>query len=374
MAVYKLFPSADTTLYSAYPTMNTGLDEIVEISTDFKQGNPQNNGKLPQVSRTLIKFDTQELNNLFENIILDSSWRASIKLKTANVTGLSSTLKVVVNAVAEDWDMGNGQFLDSPLNTSGASWFYRNSLNTLNWDTGSYAIGVTGSYPVDRGIELQGGGSWYYDVEATQSFQYYTDPDISLNVTEIVGNWTSSLYPNYGLIVRQSSSQEFVDNIQAQSTLKYFSRDTDTIFPPELYIEWDDFTYETGSLTVLNTIPNTIILSGNKGKYRRDDKVRFRVNSRPKYPIKTWQTSSQYTTNYALPESSYYSIKDVYTNEVAIIQDSTYTKLSCDGTSSYFDVFMNGLEAERFYKIEVQTTINGNILTEIVGEFIISND
>ena len=32
MSIYKIFPEADTTLYSAYPTKNTGLDEILEIS------------------------------------------------------------------------------------------------------------------------------------------------------------------------------------------------------------------------------------------------------------------------------------------------------------------------------------------------------
>ena len=32
MAVYKIFASADTTLYSSSPAANTGLDEILEVS------------------------------------------------------------------------------------------------------------------------------------------------------------------------------------------------------------------------------------------------------------------------------------------------------------------------------------------------------
>ena len=32
MAVYKIFPSKDATLYSLFPNMNTGLDEIVEAT------------------------------------------------------------------------------------------------------------------------------------------------------------------------------------------------------------------------------------------------------------------------------------------------------------------------------------------------------
>jgi len=32
MAVYKIFPTQDATLYSLFPTMNTGLDEIIEAT------------------------------------------------------------------------------------------------------------------------------------------------------------------------------------------------------------------------------------------------------------------------------------------------------------------------------------------------------
>ena len=44
MAVYKIFPTQDATLYSMFPSMNTGLDEIIEstqtqIATE-NNGNP----------------------------------------------------------------------------------------------------------------------------------------------------------------------------------------------------------------------------------------------------------------------------------------------------------------------------------------------
>ena len=34
MAVYKIFPEKDSTLYSEYPNMNSGIDEIIEADTD----------------------------------------------------------------------------------------------------------------------------------------------------------------------------------------------------------------------------------------------------------------------------------------------------------------------------------------------------
>ena len=33
MAVYKIFPEKDATLYEQYPSMNTGLDQILEASS-----------------------------------------------------------------------------------------------------------------------------------------------------------------------------------------------------------------------------------------------------------------------------------------------------------------------------------------------------
>ena len=52
MAVYKIFPTQDTTLYSMYPTMNTGIDEVLETSLDVNVSPTTS----PQASRFLIQF------------------------------------------------------------------------------------------------------------------------------------------------------------------------------------------------------------------------------------------------------------------------------------------------------------------------------
>ena len=66
---------------------------------------------------------------------------------------------------------------------------------------------------------------------------------------------------------------------------------------------------------------------------------------------------------------SLYAIKDSTTNEYVIDFDSTYTRISADGTSSYFDVYMNGLEPERYYTILIQTVLSNN--TKIFDENIL---
>ena len=374
MAIYKIFPTADTTLYSGYVNANTGLDEILDISTNFIINNPPAEGTDPQASRFLLKFSPTEIDSIFSTKILDSTWKADLKCYSANVTGLNSTSTIKVNAVAEDWNMGTGKYLDLPEVQNGASWKYRTYEGGTQWTTSSFTSGTTGSYNLATNSNSAGGGVWYTGSEASASFSYYSDPDIKVNITDIVTSWSSSAFNNYGVIVRQSASQEFVDNIHEQTTLKYFSRDTHTIFPPVLEFKWDDFSYNTGSLEVLNTLPATLVLSNNPGVFYSGSVNRFRVNTRPTYPPKIYRTGSLYTTNYALPTESFYRIKDVYTNEVAIEYDSTYTKLSCDSTGSYFDLYLNGLQPERYYKIEIKTTIGDTVLITDTGEFKISNE
>ena len=62
-----------------------------------------------------------------------------------------------------------------------------------------------------------------------------------------------------------------------------------------------------------------------------------------------------------------------YTNEVAISYDSTYTKVSCDSTGSFFDLYLDGLQPERYYRIEIKTTIGATVLIVDTEEFKISN-
>lgn len=362
MAVYKLFPIADTTIYSGYPSMNTGLDEILDASSNYKTTQLQVDGSYPQASRFLIKFSQPELQSLFNTKVGSATWQANLRCFVANSTGLSNTTTLNVNALAEDWSMGTGKFLDLPENGNGASWVYRSYSGSNAWTTSGFTSGTTGSFDLTKNPNSAGGGVWYTASQASQSFSYYSDLDVNVNITSIVTNWSSSAFQNYGVIVRQSSSQEFIDNILGSVTLQFFSRDTHTIYPPQLELKWNDFVYSPGSLTTLTTLPATIGIQDNPGVFYSSSINTFRVNARPTYPVRVWQTASVYTDNYALPTASYYAVKDLDTDEFIIDFDSTYTKLSCDSTGNYFTLYMNGLEPERYYKILIQSTIGNSTI------------
>ena len=62
MAVYKIFPSKDASIYSFYPFMNTGIDSIIEVGNLNVNYDP-----VPQVFRFLAKFDQDEINDIIDN-------------------------------------------------------------------------------------------------------------------------------------------------------------------------------------------------------------------------------------------------------------------------------------------------------------------
>ena len=353
MAVYKLFPTQDATLYSIYPEMNTGLDEILEASLEVGAiGTPA-----PQASRFLIQFSSDEIIDIIDNTINGAQWQSNLVCLYADVTALNSDTTIEVYPVSQSWNMGTGRFADSPEVQNGVSWIWRDYQGGTPWTTSSFAPDSTGSYSssVDPG-----GATWYTTHSGSQTFGYYSDKNINIITTDIVSEWYSASIDNNGFIVKQKD--EFIDNENVQPKMKYFSIDTHTIYPPCLEFKWVDATFNTGSSTLptLNVQPYIITVGENPGYFYPDSINQFRVYAIPEYPDRVFATASYYTQNYYLPTASYYAVQDLYTNEYVIDFDTTYTQLSQDETSSFFTLYMNGLEPERYYKLLIKTTINGS--------------
>ena len=363
MAVYKIFPTKDATLYSEFPNMNTGLDEIIEASTYVKED-------VGQVSRYLIQFSTSEMNNIIDTKTSNGEWTAYLRNFNAVVTGLNLDTKLLFFPVAGNWGMGTGRFGDDQKVENGVSWNWIDYSGSQLWPLSSFPTYVTASWSGS----LTGGGNWYtgsnlgLDVTQEQTFNYSDTKDINVEVKSTVETWFSySLNPsdgfrNNGFLIKQTDSNEFIDNINNQKTFRYFSIDTHTIYPPQLEFRWNDFVFNTGSSTnvELPAVESFISIYNNAGVYYSQSIPRLRFAAMPKYPDRVFQTASLYTQNYYLPQSqSFYAIKDTETNEFVIDFDNDYTRISADTTSSYFDLYCNGLEPERYYTVLVKTNIGG---------------
>lgn len=348
--IYKIFPEKSSTIYSFYPDLNTGIDEILELST-FLSINDTN-----EVSRILVKFPTEEINDIINNKVGNSQFDAYLKFTLASAAAVPIDYTIYCYPLSGSWEIGTGRLGNLPQTTNGASWNYRDHISGSSWFT-TFPTNTTGSYQSGSNV---GGGLWYPSLEVTKSILYSDTLDLEFKVSNILNSWYSSSIENNGFILKHSNNIEFTSASKFET--KYFSSNTHTIYPPCLEIRWNDFSHITGSLNTVSSDKIVITLGNNKGEFQQDSVNRFRINVRDKYPTRNFQTSSVYLNNKLLPTSSYWSIKDLDTEEIIVDYDTTYTKISADSSGNYFDLYMNGLEPERNYQILIKTIINGSTL------------
>lgn len=356
MAIYRIFPEKDTFIYTEAVKGNAGLDEIIEIG-----GYPVSN--TGQASRALIKFNNAEIANVVSNIIGSNNYSASLHLSLATAYEIPTEYTINAYPIYDSWNQGIGKFGDSPVDQSGVSWTYRLSQDTGRWtlptNTVSMPAGVTGSYNT---VYAGGGGSWYtgsagINLESSQVQSLTSNHDIHINVTNGVKLHNANTIGNNGFILKLSDDLEF--NTSSSIRLKYFSGNTNTIYPPYLEFGWNDTSYSS-TLSELSTSNATIVITNNKGEYVDNGKQRFRLHARPKYPTRTFSTGSIYLTNYKLPAASYWGLRDEHTEEMVVDFNTMFTKISADNNGSYFDIHMDGLQPERYYRILVKSTLDGS--------------
>jgi hypothetical protein len=352
MGVYKIFPSQDTTIYTDYNTLNAGIDSILDLSKNAPNLFPSSS-----TSRILIKFDNDDIAEAISKS--GPNFTSSLKLYNANIEGIPTNFNIEVHPIYESWDMGTGRFNNVPITEDGTSWKYRSANRTNLWTLTGLPSGVTSSYSPDN----LGGANWY-TASVSQSFSFFSTKDINVDVTQFIGWYTASIISNNGLIIMNSTSasstgtSSFEFDRSYTYTFNFFSRDTNTIYPPYLEFKWNDSVFTPGSTPILNTEELNIAVSNNKNIFYDKEYVKFRVYAREKYPPRNFSLSTLYKYNKILPEESYYSIIDLNTNLKIIDFDSSATKLSADVTSSYFNLYMNGLEPDRYYKIQIKSIIN----------------
>lgn len=374
MAVYKIFPQQDATIYSEYVDVNTGRDEILEISSYYK-------GTATYANRALLQFNMTEVNDVLTNYVQTDTggltqFSASLRLFLASANEVPTSYTVYAHPVyvpetPTTWVAGNGKYGDLPRNSSGVSWQYTQASGSGLWTADNPAP----PYYVTRSFSsgsATGGGTWF-TTTGTVNFDMYqthgvdSTHDLNIDVTDGVLAHVSGAanggIDNAGFIVKLKDSEEFQTNYQMY--LRYFSSNTHTIYPPCLEIKWDDYTAGTGLSEVSDT--NCVVkIKNNRGEYTDEGRQKFELHVRPKYPTRTFATSSVYLTNNYLPTSTYWGLKDENTEEMVIDFDTVYTKVSRSSTGNYFYVHMGGLEPERYYRVLLKTTIDGS--TTILDE------
>ena len=133
---YFEYATKDTTLYEQSASMNTGLDEILEIRKDMNA-----DGSVVNVSRALIKFDLTYISKSVASNLITSGSKTKfyLNLYDASSRELNITQNLYGYPVSQSWDMGSGRAHSNPIIEDGASWKFKDNNDTATPWYGSYS-------------------------------------------------------------------------------------------------------------------------------------------------------------------------------------------------------------------------------------------
>jgi len=367
--MHKFFSSSyDASIYLQQPDQNAGRDGLLEVGKLYYGAT---GAETKDIARSLIKFNTNPISQSLHTNNITGSWKCYLNLKTAVAEEIPLEYTLYTNAVSQSWTMGTGTKFDN-ITSDGVSWKYRNGIdkwqdNTIA-GTATYVAGTTGSANAE-------GGTWYTSNESSQSFNYSAS-DLRMDVTGIVDSWISGTLPNNGFIIHHSLDNEYNNSLD-YGIIKFFSKETNTIYEPKLELVWDDSSYVTTGLTeVSGTLYDDdykIVLTNLRTKYPKDSVIKIRLKARDAYPLKSFGTTFAYDQNKYLPTgSAYYQLEDYVTREV-IVPFGEYSKISCDASGNYFKIDLSTLPITRNYLLKIRidedgvhTIIDNKLMFEIV--------
>ena len=362
------YAEKDATLYESVPTQNTGLDEILEIGKRLGT-----DGSTLLKSRSLVKFDMAEISaslSTYSKTVNDCKF--VLQLYTSHAKNLPAEYTVSAKLAAESWTNGTG-YLASVV-TDGVTWSDPNLGNTVNtWISSSQNIQISTSTLYVSGSGA--GGSWMYQSASlgstaglitSESFSYRPS-DVNMDVTNAVKIWTSGsggvTIPNYGFLIQFSDADELNDIVKGY--VRFFSRETQTIYVPRLTMYWDNSTFTTGSLTSAN-LESYVVYTNIKPTYKDTEIAKIRIYTRDKYPQKSPTNLFPEQTVKFLPATTSYAVFDAATDEAIIPFDDIYNKVSCDTTSNFIYLDLNGFMPERYYRLEFK--IKDGFTTQYVDD------
>lgn len=212
MTIRRYIASKDTTITNAFKenlvtratTSNMGASDALEVFSIFAQAD---SGSF-EASRVLLKFPVDNVKEDRDLGKIPQSGSVNFVLKLSNAVHpftLPKDYSLVVNALSRSWDEGYGLDMESYKDIGQANWISASS--TEAWT-----------------IE---GGDFYSNPEFSQYFSDGTE-DLEVDVTELVEKWISEEIPNYGVIVKLSSSLE--NEPTSYYTKKFFARGSEFFY------------------------------------------------------------------------------------------------------------------------------------------------
>jgi hypothetical protein len=185
------------------------LFKLYDESTILGEINPR------EISRILIKFDTDSIQNLTSSIlnINDPSFLCTLRMYDALGTqSVPRNFNIVVYPLSQSFDEGDGRdvgsFSDIDV-TNFVTASYAGGVAYPWFVTGAAKIGLLGSPDIDV-IGSGSLGAGIVQIGSSQNFSLGNE-DLSIDVTQIVSATLSGQIPNYGYRISFIDSEETDD-------------------------------------------------------------------------------------------------------------------------------------------------------------------
>lgn len=320
----------DATIYEIYPTLNTGLDEIIEV------------GKIIKSLDASVMYASGSTRMLLDFDIPSAQQYASgsvyyLNLKIANAKNVNRYQQLMVYPVSRRWVEGSGYFYQDVENTEdGVTW--KNATNTTAWTTSGsdYTTALYSSYTLSK-VPIE---------------------DIKIDVTNIIAPVVAGTNATTwrGLVVKFPDADELdATNV---GNIKFFSGNTHTIFAPKLEIVSVNQTFVTRSLKPIPSSNVTIVPKNMKEAYTLGEIDKIYLVVREPYPDRKFDATQRYRNIYYLPSESYFRIRDQVADMV-IYDFDKYSTVSCDASGSYIILDTSGLDVNRYYTLDLKVKSNG---------------
>lgn len=300
-------PVQDASIYEQFPTRNAGFDEIIEV------------GKSRAASgsiRGLIQFDIDKL------IAPTGSTSYFLNLRIANAEKFQRNQIIEFYNISDSWDEGTG-FFEQDL---------RNPQDGATWQSPPDTTSLT----------------------ATRSFDWKPE-DVRIDITGQVRAWLTGSV-NDGLLIKIPAADE--NSITVNTNVRFFSRNTHTIYPPTLEAVWNTQTMSVAPNCGLSLAPEEIeiFVTNMRPAMITGSVHRVRFGVRNANTVKSFgNVATRFKTGFFLPSGSHIGIQDAATKAFIVPFDEG-SLLSADNTGSYFDLKIENMYINRTYKILVRTT------------------
>lgn len=388
-------PKKDATIYGYIPKLNSGRDEIIELTTSSNDVRIDDSVSNPTLaSRILLDFEDPGVDSFSKSGVEGSGLPnvfANFGTESRKVDFNSGT-NVFADFGTESSEVGTNVFANFGIDLApdrpevettepeerefeADVWLrlYFASGEGLPQDYELQAFPVEESWSEGLGrrnnddeapvnwIERREntdwssrGGSFDGTSEVSETFGINDSPDIFFKVNRLFNNADVG----NGILLKRKE-----EDLNRFSRLSFFSKNTNTVFVPHLLVGRETFTYDVPENTeeFTNTENMSVFVTNLKDSYQKSSQVRFRVRVRKKFqkreflgirPSERRERREDPTPEPFLPQRTlFYEIRDARTGESIHPFSDPYTALSYDAEGHFFDIDLSNLFPKRPYEI-----------------------